>query len=88
VFEIPAAGGFLLSERTPVMRTLYEEGEEAEFFSSTAELVEKCRYYLENEDLRRQIAQAGHQRCITSGYDVVSRMRQWWADIGEWKAQV
>lgn len=86
-FEIPAAGGFLLSERTPVMETLYREGQEAEYFSSTSELVDKCRYYLKYESARQRVAREGHRRCVTSGYDIISRMGQWWADIEEWKSQ-
>ncbi len=80
VFEIPACGGFLMCQRTDVMRELYEEEIEAEFFSSSGELIRKCRLYLENDHLRGGIAAAGHRRCIESGYDVVSRMRQWLAD--------
>jgi len=87
VFEIPAAGSFLLAERTPVMQTLYDEGKEAEYFSSPTELVDKCQYYMRNEDLRQRIAEAGHHRCMVSGYDMLSRMRQWWADIKGWMSQ-
>ena len=80
VFEIPACGGFLMCQRTDVMRELYEEEIEAELFSSSEELIRKCRFYLEDDHLRGRIAAAGHRRCIESGYDVVSRMRQWLAD--------
>jgi len=76
-FEIPACGTFMLSCRTPTTLSLYTEGKEAVFFSSSDELVDKARFYLGHDAARRTIAEAGHRRCTTSGYDVHSRMREW-----------
>ena len=41
------------------------------------ELVEKVRMLLNQPEKRKAIAKAGHKRCLSSGYDVVSRMRVW-----------
>ena len=84
VFEIPAMGGFLMCERTSLMQDLYREDLEAVMFSSKEELIEKCNWYLKNDNKRIEIANAGRSRCISSGYDVVSRMKQWIEDIETW----
>lgn len=72
--EIPACGGFFLGERTDEHRRLFREGVEAEFFSSPDELLQKCRYYLEHEEERRRIAEAGLRRCIEGGYSNQGRL--------------
>jgi len=73
--EIPAAGGFMLADRTAEHLELFRDGEEAVFFGETGELVEKAVYYLEHDDERRRIAAAGRERCLRDGYSYASRIR-------------
>ncbi len=80
-FEIPAVGGFLLAERTLDHLSSFKEGEEAEFFSSVEELASKTEYYLKHEDQRLNVANAGRQRCLTSGYTHQDRVREFIEEI-------
>lgn len=68
--EIPACGGFMLSERTARHLEFFEEGKEAEFFDSNSEMLKKVKYYLEKEEERKRIALAGIKRCEESGYSM------------------
>jgi hypothetical protein len=66
-FEIPALGTFMLAERTAEHEFLYRDGEGAALFSDEAELVEKARHYLRDEEGRRSIARNGRDRCRSLG---------------------
>lgn len=67
-FEIAGCGGFLLAERSEGHLQRFREGEEAVFFSSFDELVEKIRRYLPDEEARSRIAAAGQARALRDGY--------------------
>lgn len=66
--EIPACGSMLMAERTPEHETLFKDNEEAVFFSTNEELLQKCKFYLNHPEQLKSVANAGHNRCIDSGY--------------------
>lgn len=72
--EIPACGAFMLAERTEEHRRLFEEGREADYFSSREELLAKVRMYLADPARRAAVAAAGRRRCENSGYSFQARL--------------
>lgn len=63
-FEIPASGGFQISDNQPELKNIFEPGKEVETYETTSELLDKIKFYLSNEDKRNQIALAGYQRVL------------------------
>ncbi|NQW48312.1 MAG: glycosyltransferase [Planctomycetes bacterium] len=66
--EIPAIGSLLCAERTGEHEAMYDDGEEAIFWTTPAECARLCRRLLENEPKRAAIAAAGRRRAIRNGY--------------------
>ncbi|MDA0239719.1 MAG: glycosyltransferase [Proteobacteria bacterium] len=73
--EIPACGAFMLAEYSDEHARLFAEDEEAAYFRSTDELIEKVRFYLAHEERRAAIAAAGRARCVTGGYRHEDRVK-------------
>lgn len=61
IFEVPGAGGFLLTENAEGLRNFYSP-DEIETFESLTELSNKIKKYLEQSVYRDCIAEAGYQR--------------------------
>ncbi|RJP21098.1 MAG: glycosyltransferase family 1 protein [Candidatus Omnitrophota bacterium] len=61
VYDVLAAGGFLLSEYRPILEEEFRLNEHLVCFRTPEELREKARYYLEHEEEREAIARAGQR---------------------------
>jgi len=61
-FEVPGAGGFLLTEWADNLERYYMPGREIEVFHNQGELADKIRYYLAHPADRDAIAWAGYER--------------------------
>lgn len=63
-FEVPGCGGFLLTSMVENLGDYYEIGKEVVCFENVDDAIEKIRYYLEHEEERASIAQAGYLRTL------------------------
>jgi spore maturation protein CgeB len=70
--EIPACGGFMISERTYAQNAILLEGIDAEYFSSNAELLSKVRAYLNDTTKRELIALSGYNKVHSLSLDIKS----------------
>ena len=61
-FQIPGAGGFMLHQRTSELLRYFSEDEEIACFGSEQELIDKVKYYKENELARVRIRDNGYIR--------------------------
>ncbi|MCK4822160.1 glycosyltransferase [bacterium] len=62
IFEICMCGGFLLTEYANGLEQYFELDKEIVCFHSISEAMDKARYYLENENERMEMAEAGWQK--------------------------
>lgn len=63
-FEIPGYQGFLITGDADNLRDYYEEGKEMVIYKDTKDIIEKIKYYLEHDEEREAIAQAGYERTL------------------------
>ncbi|MFZ5986181.1 MAG: CgeB family protein [Bacillota bacterium] len=75
-FEITAAKTLMLSEYTDDLNNMFREDKEAVYFRCKEELIEKIRFYLENDIKREMIAEAGYRRLLDSKHDSVARVQE------------
>ena len=75
VLEIMACGGFVLVNYQEDLAAEFEDGKELVMYRSLEEMVDKVRYYLEHEDERKNIAQAGYEKVLRE-YNYAEKLRR------------
>ena len=76
IFEVCLAGGFLLTEYAPGIESYFDIDKEIVCFHNADEMIDKITYYLNHEEERRAIAQAGWKRATAeyTSFHVLSRV--------------
>lgn len=64
LFEATGAGALLLTDDAEVLDRLFDPGREVVTYADADDLAEKIAYYLEHEDERAGIAEAGRERTL------------------------
>ena len=62
VFEVPGAGGFLMTENAERLESFYTLDKEIVVFDGIDDLAGKIRHFLAHPDERDEVARAGHRR--------------------------
>ncbi len=75
VFDVPAAGGFLITDYMPGLENLFEIDREVAVYQTPEELREKVRHYLSHPEERLEMAQRARQRVLRD-HTFANRWRQ------------
>lgn len=62
IFDILGCGGFLMTNYQAELPEYFEIGKDLEAYSSMDELIDKCAFYLEHDDIRTDIARSGYEK--------------------------
>ena len=64
LFETLGTGSFLLTNYLPTLGEFFEDGVDFVTYNSYDDMIEKAKYYLEHEEEREKIAEAGYKKAI------------------------
>ena len=62
IFDIMGCGGFCMTNYQEEITDMFDIGQDIECYGSMEELIDKCAYYLEHEDVRARIAENGYRK--------------------------
>lgn len=80
IFDIMGCGGFLMTNYQEEISDYFEIGSDLETYTSLEELVDKCGYYLEHDDIRQKIARNGYEK-VKSEHNYMSRIKEMLAQV-------
>jgi len=81
VFDILACGGFCLTNYQPEIAKKFEDGKELVMYTDLNDLLQKTEYYMNHEEERMQIAQAGYEK-VSKEYGIKDRIKVLFESIG------
>lgn len=81
-FEVPGAGGFLLSGQADNLNEYYVDGQEIVTYTSAEDLADKARFYLAHDPERQRIAETGYRRTLAE-HTWHHRYNQIFREIGQ-----
>ena len=83
VLDIMACGGFCLTNYQEEIATYFEDGVELVMYSDFEDMYHKIEYYLEHEEERKAIAQAGYEK-VKSQFDYIYGVEKIVSEIDEY----
>lgn len=63
-FETMATGSFLLTNWIPTIEEMFDDGKHLVLYRSLDEMIDKAKYYLDHDEEREKIAQAGYEEVM------------------------
>lgn len=81
IFDVPASGGFLLTDRTRELENYLEPDQEVAVYEDDQEATDKSAYYLSHEGERIEIAERARKRVLQE-HTFAHRMRKIAACLG------
>lgn len=73
IWDVLGCRGFLLTNYRENLLDYFEPGVDLDYFSDSDELVEKCRFYLEHDEIREKIKNSGYEK-VRSFHTYMNRM--------------
>jgi hypothetical protein len=73
-FEIMSTGSFCLTNWIPTIEDLFEDGKHLVLYRSLDEMIDKARYYIDHDEEREKIAQAGYEE-VRAKHTILHRVK-------------
>lgn len=87
-FEIPACGGFMLTNRTDEQELFFQDRSEAVYFDTMEEAIDYAQYYLDHEFERRRIRENGMKAVQRHTYEQRADILLNYFDTGKWCMEI
>jgi spore maturation protein CgeB len=80
IYEALGCGAFILTDYCPGMEEIFQDGEHLVVYKDTWDLNWKIKYYLKNEEERKEIAKKGHDK--VKEYSIDRTLERIFKEIG------